>query len=87
MPAGTELVRGRGCAACHGTGYQDRMVLAEVLVLTEALREAIATGAHLSELRKLAREAGCERFAEDGRQKVLEGFTTCAEVERVLYGG
>lgn len=87
MPAGTELVRGRGCEACHGTGYQDRMVLAEVLVLTEALREAIATGAHLSELRKLAKEAGCETFAEDGRQKILAGFTTCAEVERVLYGG
>ena len=87
VPPGTELVRGRGCAACHGTGYQGRMVLAEVLVLTEELREAIVSGAPLSELRALAGQAGCGTFLADGRQKILAGRTTCAEMERVLYGG
>lgn len=86
IPVGTELFRGRGCEACHGTGYQGRMVLSEVLVLTEALREAIADGVRLSDLRALARQAGFETFEEDGRQKILAGLTTFTEMERVLYG-
>lgn len=87
VPVGTELVRGRGCPACGGTGYQGRMVLSEVLVLTDELCEAVADGAHLAELRRLARQAACKTFVEDGRQKILAGVTTCAEMERVLYGG
>lgn len=83
---GTELLHGCGCPACHGTGYQGRMVLSEVLVLTEELCEAVATGAHLSEVQRLAKQAGYETFIEDARRKVIKGKTTCAEVKRVLYG-
>lgn len=86
VPAGTKLQRGHGCAACHGTGYQGRMVLSEVLVLTDEMREAIAGGVRLAELRRLAKQAGCETFDEDARKKVLAGFTTCAETGRVLHG-
>ena len=62
------------------------MVLSEVLVLTDEMREAIASGVRLAELRRLAKQAGCETFDEDARKKVLAGFTTCAETGRVLHG-
>lgn len=87
VPIGTKLARGRGCEDCHGKGYRGRMVLSEVLVLNDDMREAIAVGARLSGLRALAGRAGYETLSEDGRQKILAGLTTLDEMERVLYGG
>jgi len=86
VPIGTMLYRGRGCPACHGTGYRGRMVLAEVLVLTEAMRTEIVRGVEIEKLRVLAREAGLRTMREDGRAKVLAGETTLEEVRRMLGG-
>ena len=86
VPVGTTLYRGRGCPACHGTGYRGRMVLAEVLVLTETMRAEIVRGVEIEELRKLAKEAGFRTMREDGREKVLAGGTTWEEVRRMLGG-
>lgn len=86
IPVGTTLYRGRGCPACHGTGYRGRMVLAEVLVLTERMRAEIVRGVEIEELRKLAKEAGLRTMREDGHAKVLAGETTWEEVRRMLGG-
>ena len=84
VPAGTTLYRGRGCPACHGTGYRGRMVLAEVLVLTDEMRKEIVHGVEIEELRALAKKAGLQTMREDGREKVLAGETTWEEVRRML---
>lgn len=86
VPVGTRLFHGRGCDACHGTGYRGRMVLAEVLVLDEAMRTEIVHGVEIEELRTLAKAAGLRTMLEDGRAKVLAGETTWEEVRRKLCG-
>ncbi len=72
-----------GCDACHD-GYRGRTGVFQVLVVTEALREAIGRGAEGSEIRRRSEEAGMGTMAADARRKVSEGITTPHEVARVL---
>ena len=73
------------CPRCPD-GYLGRTGVFQVLVLTDALREAVVTGASLSALRRLAREGGMRPLAEDARRKVAEGITSPHEVARVVHG-
>ena len=83
---GLALVRGRGCAHCHGSGYRGRMAIHEILPVSERIRAAILDGRDKSSLRAAAVEDGMETLWQDGTAKVLAGETTLAEVERALYG-
>jgi general secretion pathway protein E len=83
-PAGArKLLRGAGCAACRGTGFRGRLGLFELLVMSDALRDAITRGATRSVLRALALEAGMVPLRADGWTKVEAGLTTVEEVLRV----
>lgn len=59
-----ELPRPTGCAACHGTGYRGRFVLAEVHLISDHLRDRILAGAEVTELKRLAFDM------DDGRGRV-----------------
>jgi type IV pilus assembly protein PilB len=79
-----ELLRGRGCAACGGTGFRGRVALFEVLLLDEDLRERIAGGASTVEVHRAAVAAGMSPLRQDGLRLCLEGVTTLAELDRVV---
>ncbi|HEY4216574.1 MAG TPA: GspE/PulE family protein [Gemmatimonadaceae bacterium] len=79
----TAFVRGAGCAACRGTGFKGRLGIFELLVCTDALRDAIASR-DSSSLRSLAMNAGLAPLQSDGWQKVMAGLTTVEEVARVI---
>lgn len=83
---GLELVQGRGCTHCHGSGYRGRMAIHEILPVSERIRAAILDGSDKELLRRAAIEDGMETLWKDGATKVLAGETTLAEVERALYG-
>jgi len=75
------LVRGRGCARCHRSGYSGRLGIHELLVMTDGLRDAILQHRPSHELRRLALDApGFVHLQEDGVVKALRGRTTFAEV-------
>jgi general secretion pathway protein E len=80
----TELARGRGCDRCRGTGYRGRVGIFELVLVSDALRDAIGRGAPRSELELLATEAGGSTLASDGVEKVMAGLTTVEEVLRVV---
>lgn len=77
------LGRDPACDRCPD-GYRGRTGVFEVLVMTDALREAVNRGEATATLRRLAREAGMRSLAEDARRKVAEGVTTPHEVGRVI---
>ncbi len=83
---GMVLWHGRGCIHCGGTGYYGRMALHEVLVMDDCLRQAVLQQCERQELSHIAVEHGMESLWQDGILKVKAGFTTLAEVRRVLYG-
>lgn len=83
---GMTLVRGHGCALCHGSGYHGRMAIHEVLLVSERIREAILCGNDRDALRRAAEADSVETLWQDGMAKACAGETTLEEVERALYG-
>jgi type IV pilus assembly protein PilB len=81
-----KLLRGEGCAKCHGTGYLGRIGIYELFVPNDDIRQAISDGATLQDLRKLSRESGMTMLYADGMEKVRAGITTAEEVFRVCAG-
>ncbi len=83
-----ELVDGhwqaRGCHACMSTGYQGRLLLAELLTLDEPLRQAILSRSDTATLEAAARPTGRATIWTAADQAIGEGRTTRAEIERVL---
>ena len=81
------LARGRGCAACGGTGFRGRVGIFEILTLTEEIRRLVVDGASTAEVQAVAAAAGMRTLREDGVRLCLEGVTTVAEVQRVVEDG
>jgi general secretion pathway protein E len=79
------LFSAKGCDACDGTGYRGRTVIAEVLVISEALRRAILGRADGKELERLATAEGMTNMKIDGLRKALAGVTTIEEITRVTF--
>lgn len=73
---------GAGCGTCRGTGFKGRRAVAEVLVVTDRLRELIASKAPNSQLR--AEAAGMRSLRECALAWVSRGETTLDEVARVI---
>jgi len=82
--AGRTLYRGRGCPVCRGTGYRGRVGVFEFLSLDEAMREAIARGSPLAELRAQAVARGLVPLRTAGLQAVFAGETTLEEMLRQM---
>jgi len=79
-----KLTKGIGCASCHGTGYQGRTGVFEVLEITPEIRDLVLQGASEARLAEAALGTGMTTLKQGGVQKVLDGVTTIAEVNRVL---
>lgn len=78
------LVRGKGCPECRGLGYRGRSGIYEMLTVDEAIRRMIIERQSATVIRQYAqRTQGMLTMLQDGREKVLQGHTTIAEVLRV----
>jgi general secretion pathway protein E len=86
-PDDVELHRAVGCDACNGTGYRGRLVITEVLLMTDQIRKAVLNHATATEIRRIAVAEGMETMYLDGLRKALDGRTTIEEVLRVAEAG
>lgn len=77
------VYKGKGCQACHGTGYHDRLGIFEVLEMNETIKDAIIEKADADELAELAIKQGMKTMLDDGIEKIKLGITTLEEVLRV----
>ena len=76
--------RGKGCKACHGTGFKGRIGIYEILRMTPAVREAINGRSPEPVIRKAAVQSGMVQLLEAARNKIRQGKTTPEEVMRVI---
>jgi len=75
-----------GCEACYHTGYQGRTAIAELLELSDEIRELILERKPLSEVRKRAKSEGMTFLREVGmKEKVLKGVTSLKELNKVTF--
>jgi len=79
---GRKIVHGRGCVACHHTGYKGRTGIFEILLLDDELRSLIQEGASSEALRQMAIGRGMRTLREAGLDMVAAGRTTVEEVLR-----
>lgn len=76
-------MRGRGCLLCRGTGYKGRMALAELLPMSDELRDLIASRAPMSRIKEVARNRGMRPLRDLALLRACRGETTLEEVDRV----
>jgi type IV pilus assembly protein PilB len=77
-----QVMKGKGCATCNGTGYKGRVGLYEVMEITEGIRDLIMVGATAVEIKRKALEEGMLTLRMSGLEKIKAGVTTVEEVLR-----
>jgi type IV pilus assembly protein PilB len=77
-----KLHYGKGCEACHFTGYRGRVAIFEILVVSEPIRQLIMDSAPTASIRDRARADGMRTLRESGLMAIFDGLTTVEEVLR-----
>lgn len=75
---------GSGCDDCSGAGHAGRRVLSELLTVGDDLSQAIADGADLSTLRRVARTEGFRDMEDHGRRLIAGGQIVQDDVLRAI---
>ena len=83
--ASVTFVEGAGCLECSGTGFHGRVAIAELLDLSDRIREMIINRRPTSEIKRLAREEGMTFLRDSGLAKVRAGATTLREINKVTF--
>jgi general secretion pathway protein E len=78
---------GRGCKDCYGTGYKGRKAIAEVLLLTDEIREQIIAKEPIRRIKDTARATGTRFLRDSAMDLVRQGVTTLEEINRVTFVG
>lgn len=81
--AGHEFFEPVGCAACEGRGYIGRIPVAELLVMSDAIRGLVQRGAGREEIHRVAVEEGMISVLHSAMQQAELGRTSLLEVLRV----
>jgi type IV pilus assembly protein PilB len=79
------LYRGKGCNACHNSGYQGRTGVYEIMPISHNIRQLIHQGANADELRTQALKEGMNTLKKSCSRLVLQGLTTVDELIRIAY--
>ena len=83
---GQKFYEARGCPECLDTGYKGRTAIAELLELSDEIREMILERKPLSEVKKRAKSEGMVFLREVGmEEKVLKGVTSLKELNKVTF--
>ena len=75
--------QGTGCGHCRGTGYKGRRAIAEILLLTDELRELIVARAPIGQIKEAAVRGGTRSLREAALALVKSGESTLEEINRV----
>jgi type II secretory ATPase GspE/PulE/Tfp pilus assembly ATPase PilB-like protein len=75
-----------GCDRCEGEGYKGRIVLWELLLITDTVRQAILRKVYADEDLML-KESGTESMQEVAQESLRLGRTSLEEVERFVVMG
>ncbi|WJW75321.1 GspE/PulE family protein [Thiohalobacter sp. IOR34] len=83
VPEDEVFYHGRGCDACHGTGFQGRMAVYELLIVTPAMRDIITPEVELGAIRRQAIADGMVPLTAHALQLARESRISLVEVYRV----
>lgn len=78
-----KIMRAVGCENCRHSGYEGRLAIMEICMVTPKLQEMITHRKTAAELRPAAEREGMRPLRKYGFDKVAAGATTIEEVMRV----
>ena len=78
-----KFYHGRGCEACHHTGFHGRMAVYELLVMTAELRAMLRPDTSADEVRDRARADGMASLTDNALKLARDHKISLAEVYRV----
>lgn len=73
-----------GCEECSHTGFKGRAAIYEAIRVDKKVEEALLRDPREHIILEAAREQGIPTMPEDGVEKVVQGFTSLGELERVV---
>jgi general secretion pathway protein E len=76
-----------GCLECRDTGYQGRVGIYELMMMTSAVKDLLIDNADYRKLREAALRSGMVPLRIAGAQKVAEGLTSLDEILRNTPSG
>jgi type IV pilus assembly protein PilB len=76
---------GKGCIDCNGTGYRGRTAIAELLDMSDRIREMILQRRAGADVKRAAKEEGMTFLREAALAKVFAGMTTLHEINKVTF--
>jgi general secretion pathway protein E len=76
---------GRGCGQCRGSGYKGRKAIAEILHLSDEIRELIVEKAPIRRIKEAAQAHGTRFLRDSALRLVQAGETTLTEINRVTF--
>ena len=76
---------GGGCIECNGTGYRGRMAIAELLNLSDNIRQLILDRRSAAEIKRAAKAEGMRFLRESALQKVFAGETSLHDINKVTF--
>jgi general secretion pathway protein E len=83
LPAGSDVVRPKGCDKCMRTGYRGRTGIFEVVELDDELRDLVKAMAPARAYREIYDRRKIPSLRRAGLKKIQAGLTTLEEVLRV----
>lgn len=72
------------CPSCNDNGYRGRVAIFELVEMTEAMQELVASGADVAALRAHARQSEMLTLQKDAMRLVADGTTSLEELQRVF---
>ncbi len=79
-----QVFRAAGCPSCFSIGYQGRVGLYEWMEMSERIKKQLMVSQNSDELKSIAQEEGMISLKESGKNKVIEGISSCEEVTQVV---
>jgi type II secretory ATPase GspE/PulE/Tfp pilus assembly ATPase PilB-like protein len=76
---------GKGCIDCNGTGYSGRTAIAELLDMSDRIKEMILQRRPGSDIARAAKEEGMTFLRESALGKVFHGHSTLHEINKVTF--
>jgi type II secretory ATPase GspE/PulE/Tfp pilus assembly ATPase PilB-like protein len=74
-----------GCAECADTGFLGRTAVAELLDMSDRIRQMILERRPVAEIKQAAREEGMTFLRDSALEKVFAGTTTLREINKVTF--
>jgi type IV pilus assembly protein PilB len=76
---------GKGCIDCNGTGYRGRTAIAELLDMSDRIKEMVLQRRPAADINRAAKEEGMTFLREAALAKVFHGKTTLHEINKVTF--